>query len=91
MYILYWQQKHLIELISFKDQFAHSGPLFKEIGAFNIYEISIFNILCLMFKCKSKACSKGFENLFTSKPEGKYQLKRSYTLLESKVNSAGYA
>ena len=35
-----------------------------------------------MFKCKNKACSKAFENLFTLKPKNKYQLKRSCTLLE---------
>ena len=63
-------------------QFTHSRPLFKEIGALNIYEINIFNILCLMFKCKNKACPKAFENLFTLKPKNKYQLKRSCTLLE---------
>ena len=34
---------------------------FKEIGALNIYEINIINILCVMFKCKSKACPKAFE------------------------------
>ena len=35
-----------------------------------------------MFKCKSKACPKAFENLFTLKPKSKYQLKRSRSLLE---------
>ena len=35
-----------------------------------------------MFKCKSKACPKAFENLFTLKPKNKYQLKRSCALLE---------
>ena len=59
-------------LLSFKDQFRHSGPHFKEIGALNIYEINIFNILCLVFKSKSKACPKAFENLFTLKPKNKY-------------------
>ena len=92
---LYRQQKHSIRLLSFKDHFTHSRPLFKEIGALNIYEINIFNILCLMFKWKNKACSKAFENVFTLKPKNKYQLKRSCTLLEksnpfAKVNSASY-
>ena len=67
---------------SFKDQFTHFRPLFIEIGALNIYEINIFNILCLMFKCKNKACPKAFENLFTLKPKNIYQLKRNCTLLE---------
>ena len=78
---LYRQQKHSIRLLSFKDQFTHSRPLFKEIGALNIYVINVFNILCLMVKCKNKACPKAFENLFTLKPKNKYQLKRSCTLL----------
>ena len=78
----YRQQKHSARLLSFKDQFTHSRPLFKEIGALNIYEINIFNILCLMLKYKNKACPKAFENLFTLKPKNKYQLERSCTLLE---------
>ena len=80
---LYRQQKYAIRwLLSFKDQFTHSRLYFKEIGGLNIYKINIFNILCLMFKCKNKACPKAFENLFTLKPKNKYQLKRSCTLLE---------
>ena len=39
-----------------------------------------------MFKCKNKACAKGFENLFTLKPKKKKkkkkQLKISCTRLE---------
>ena len=35
-----------------------------------------------MLKCKNKACPKAFENLFTLKPKNKYQLKRSFTVLE---------
>ena len=35
-----------------------------------------------MFKCKSKACPKALENLFTLKPKTKYQLKRNCTVLE---------
>ena len=79
---LYRQQKHDIRLLSFKDQFTHSRPHFKETGALNIYEINIFNILRLMFKCKNKACPKDSKNLFILKPKNKYQLRRSCTLLE---------
>ena len=79
---LYCQQKHAISLLSFKDQFTHSIPLFKEIGALNIYEINVFSILCLIFKCKNKACPKAFENLFSLKPKNKYQLKRNWVLLK---------
>ena len=40
-----------------------------------------------------KVCPKAVQNLFTSKPENKYQLKGSCTLLEpfAKLNSASYA
>ena len=55
---LYCQQKHSIILLSFKDQFTHSRPLFKEIVALNTYEINVFNILCLMFKCKTQLVPK---------------------------------
>ena len=68
---LYRQQTHAIRLLSFKDQFTHSRPLFKEIDVLNIYEINIFNISCLMFKCKNKACPKAFKNLFYLKPKNK--------------------
>ena len=73
---LYRQQKHTIRLLSFKEQFTHSRPLLKEIGALNIYGINIFNILSLMFKCKNKTCSKTFENLFTLKPKNRYQIEK---------------
>ena len=63
------QQKHSIRLPDFKDQCTDSRPFFKEIGALNIYEVNILNILCLMFKCKNKAYLKTFENLFTLKPK----------------------
>ena len=79
---LYRPQKHAIRLLSFKDQFTHSRPLFKEIGVLDINEINIFNILCLMFKCKNKGLPKAFENLFTLNSKNKYQLKRICTLLE---------
>ena len=68
---LYRQQTHAIRLLSFKDQFTHSRPLFNEIDVLNIYEINIFNISCLMFKCKNKACPKAFKNLFYVKPKNK--------------------
>ena len=55
---LYRQQKHAIRLLSFTDQFTHCRLLFKENGALNIYEINIFNILCLMFKCKKRLVPK---------------------------------
>ena len=44
-FFLYRQQNHSIRLLSFKDQLTLSRHLFKEIGALNIYEINIFNIL----------------------------------------------
>ena len=55
---LYRQQKQSIRLLDFKDQFAYSKSLFKETGTLNIYEINIFNILCLMFKCKKNLVPK---------------------------------
>ena len=35
-----------------------SKPLFKEIGALNIYKLNIFNIFCLVIKCKSNNKTK---------------------------------
>ena len=80
---LYRQQKHSIRLLSLKNG-LHTPVLFlkKFNSTLNIYEVNIFNILCLMLKCKNKACPKAFENLYNIKPKIKYQLKRSYALLE---------
>ena len=55
---LYCQQNPAITLLSLKDQFTHSRTFFKGIGALNIYEMNMFNILCLMLKCKHKAFPK---------------------------------
>ena len=58
--VYYRQQKHSIRFLTFKDQ----------------YEINIFNILCLRFKCQNKASPNAFENLFALKTKkNKYQLK----------------
>ena len=74
---LYRQQKHAIRLLNFKDQFTHSRPFFKEISALNIYEINIFNISSLTFKCKNKACPNAFENYFILKPKKNQKKKQS--------------
>ena len=65
---LYCQPKHSIRLLSFKDHFIHSIPLFKKTGALNIYEINIFNILCLMFKYKNKAYPQSFKKTIYLNP-----------------------
>ena len=74
----------MIRLPNFKKhQFTHSRLLLKENDVLNIYEINIYNILCIMFKCKNNGCPKAFENWVTFKPKNKYQLKGSCVLLES--------
>ena len=64
--------------IQFQPGVAYKSVAYKK----SAYEINIFNILCLTFKYKNKACPKAIENLFTLKPKYRYQLKRSWTLLE---------
>ena len=56
-------------LLSFKDLFTYSGPLFKEIVGLSMYQMNIPNILCLMFKCRNKTCPKTFEDVFTLPPK----------------------
>ena len=76
LFPLYRQQWRLIRLLSFKDQFAYSRPLFKEISALSMYKISIFDILCLMYKCEKKACPEALEKWLTLKPRIKSLLNK---------------
>ena len=70
-------QQNEIRIIYDKDPFAYTKPLFKHAKALTVYEIDLFQILPLIFKCKSKTV---FHNLYTLKPPSKYSL-RTYNLL----------
>ena len=71
---LYRHQKHAIRIINYKDRFAYTKPLFKHRKALEVYEISLFQILFLIFKSKNTIASFVFHNLYTLKPPRKYSL-----------------
>ena len=72
---LYRHQKHAIRIIYDKDRFAHTKPLFKHAKAVTVYEINLFQILSLIFKCKSRTVPFIFHNLYTLRPTSKYSLR----------------
>ena len=73
---LYRRQKHAIRIIYAANRLAHTKPLFMEMKILNVYEINVFQVLTLMFKCKHNISPKIFQNLFSLKPPNKYILRR---------------
>ena len=50
---LYRHQKHVARIISFKNKFTSAKPLLEQINAMTVYEMNIFQTLCLMYLCKN--------------------------------------
>ena len=72
---LHRHRKHAFRIIYDKDRFAHTKPLFKHEKALRLYEINLFQILSLIFKCKNRTAPFVFHNLYTPKPPSKYSLR----------------
>ena len=72
---LYRHQKHAINIIYHKYRFAHTKPFFKNSKALTVYEINLFHILSLIFKCKNRTAPFVYHNLYTLKPPRKYSLR----------------
>ena len=81
------KQKHAIRVINFKDRYTHAAPLFLDINALNIYKLNIYNILCLVYKCKNKTCPPVFHNIYTEKPPNKYCLRNNGILQEPRCKT----
>ena len=77
---LYRHQKRAIRIIYDKDPFAHTKPLFKHAKALTVYEINLFRILSLIFKCKYRTMPFAFHTLYTLKPSSKYSLRTGNVL-----------
>ena len=71
---------HAIRIIYDKDRFSRTKPLFKHAKALTVYEISLFQILSLIFKCKNRTAPFVFHNLYTLKPSSKYSFGTSNLL-----------
>ena len=59
---LYRHQKHVIMISYEKDRFAHTKTPFKHRKALTVYEINLFHILSLIFKCKNRTALFVFHN-----------------------------
>ena len=77
---LYHYQKHGINIIYHKDRFAHTKPFFKNSKVLTVYEINLFQVLYLIFKCKNRTAPFVFHNLYTLKPPKKYSFRTSNLL-----------
>ena len=71
---LYRRQKHAARIINFKDRFTHTQPLLHNMKSLNIFQINLFHIIFFIFKCKKKIAPPIFHDLFTPKPENKYNI-----------------
>ena len=79
---LYRQQKHAARIINFKDKFTRASPLMRDMCALSIYDLNVFNIICLMYKCKNNLSPLISRDLYTVKPENKYTLRGEGNLFE---------
>ena len=79
---LHRHQKHAVRLINYKDRYTHASPLLKDIKVLNVYELNIFNILCLMYKCKNEMCPPALRDLYNPRPRNKYILREKDALFE---------
>ena len=77
---LYRHQKHSIRIIYDKDRFAHTKPLFKHAKSLTLYEINLFQILSLIFKCKNITTQLVLHHLYALKPPSKYSLRTGNVL-----------
>ena len=84
---LYRRQKHALRVINFVSRETHAAPLFLDIRALSIYQLNIFNILCLTYKSINKICPKAFYSLVKKKPPNKYQLRKEGLLFEPKCKT----
>ena len=50
--------------------------------ALNVFKLSIFNILCFMYKCKQNLNPPVFHNIFTYRTKTKYALRNKYSIQE---------
>ena len=75
-------QKHAARVIYRKDWYAHAIPLLHDMKALNVFKLSIFNILCFMYKCKHNLNPAVFCNIFTHRTKTKYALRNEYSIQE---------
>ena len=50
--------------------------------ALNVFKLNIFNIVCIMYKCKQNLNPPVFPNIFTHRTKTKYALRNEYSIQE---------
>ena len=78
---LYHCQKHTTRVIYHIGWYTHAILLLNDMKTLNDFELNIFNILCLMYKCKQNL-NPVFHNIFTHKTKTNYPLRNQNSIQE---------
>ena len=74
--------KATTRVIYHKDWYTHASPLLNDMKALNVFQLNIFNILCLMCKCKQNLNPTVFHNIFTHRTKTKCALRNENSVKE---------
>ena len=73
---IFRRQKHAIRVINNKDRFTSSQPLFIEDRVLDVYSLNIFQVLCMVYKCKEKSSPRIFHHIYAKKTPNKYSSRQ---------------
>ena len=76
---LSWKQQ--IDIVSTKIS-KSVGILYKSRDVLIVFQLNIFNILCIMYKCKQDLNPHVFRNIFTRRTKTKYALRNENSIQE---------
>ena len=63
---LYRCHKHDARVIYHKDRYTHVSPHLNDMNALNVFQLNVFSIFCVMYKCKQNLNPPLFRNIFYS-------------------------
>lgn len=69
---LFRHQKHVAEVINFKDKFFHAKPLLRKLHILSVYGANVFQTFCFMLNCKIGITSSIFSDINRQNPTKKY-------------------
>ena len=78
---LYRHKKYVSRTINFRDKLTSAKPLLEQINAMTVYEMNIFQTLCLMYLCKNGNTPSIFKHIYTLKPINKYTTRSTSIFL----------
>ena len=79
---IYRCQKYAARVIYHKDWYTHASPLLNEMTALNVFQLTIFNILCFMYKCEQNLNPPIVCNIFTHRTKTKCALRNKSSIEE---------